>query len=190
MTSVSWACTEAVVLAPQIFINASPSLFCIIAMFKLIHSHLIAMIRLHLMLSQCSHRSRRSSLPHHGFLGDLINVRRRPGLPLWIYEISDIFSFNLSPPPPFFTSSCICPSIIPRADLGGRVLILLSHHSLLWTDEQGDGRRRGWGGQRVGDPQIGFHNIFKVLWGKDGEILLLMYADVLDNRPLGCNCNS
>lgn len=73
-------------------------------MFKLIHSHLIAMIRLHLMPSHCPHRSRRSSLPHHGFLGDLINVRRRPGLPLWIYEISDFFSFNLTP-----TSSLLYP---------------------------------------------------------------------------------
>lgn len=44
----------------------------------------------------------------------------------------------------------------------------------------------GEGGQRVGDPWIGFHNIFKVLWGKDGEILLVMYADILENRPLGC----
>lgn len=135
---VSSICAEAVFLTPQIFINTPPSLFCIIAMFKLIRSHLIAMIRLH-----CSHHSLRSSLPHHGFLGDLINVRCRPGLPLWIYEISDFFSFNLTPPP--FLPFCICPSIIPRADLGGRVLILPSHHSLQWTDEEvdeGDGRRR------------------------------------------------
>ncbi len=68
-----------------------------------------------------------------------------------------------SPPP---LPSCICPSIIPRVGLGGRVLIPPSHLSLLWTDEEveegdGDGGRRR--GRRL---QITFHNISVALWGK------------------------
>lgn len=47
---------------PRSFINALPSLFCIITMLTLIHSHLIAMIRLHLMLLHHSHLSPSSSL--------------------------------------------------------------------------------------------------------------------------------
>lgn len=144
------------------------------------------MIRLHLMLLHCSHHSLHSSLPHHGFLGDLINVRCRPGLPLWIYEISDFFSFNLTPSS---FSPFLHLSIYHSQGWLGRKSINPSLSSFTAIDRWG-GRRGRWekggGGQRVGDPWIGFHNIFKVLWGKDGEILLVMYADVLENRPLGC----
>ena len=45
------------VLTPQSFINTLRSFFCIITMLTLIHSHLIAMIRLHLMLLHRSHLS-------------------------------------------------------------------------------------------------------------------------------------
>lgn len=149
------------------------------------------MIWLHLMLLHCSHHSLRSPLPHHGFLGDLINVRCRPGLPLWIYEISDFFSFNLNPPPPLFPFLHL--SIYHSQGWLGRKSINPSLPSFTAMDRWG-GRRGRWEkereGQRVGDPGIAFHNIFEVLWGKDGEILLPMYADVLDNRPLGCIFNS
>lgn len=62
-------------------------------------------------------------------------------------------SSPLIPPPPPLLPSCICPSIIPRVDLGGRVLILLSHPSLLWTDEevdQGEGEGGGQGSGTLG----------------------------------------
>lgn len=137
------------ICSPQSFINTPPSLFCIITMLTLIHSHLIAMIRLHVMLLHGPHLSPplHLSLPHHGFLADLISVWCGPGL--WIYEPSRLLSFNLPLLP-----SCICPSIIPRVGLGGRVLIPPCHPSLLWTDEEaeegggeGEGRRRGGGKQ-------------------------------------------
>lgn len=51
----------AIVLTPEPLINTPPSLFCIMAVPELIHSHLIAMIRLHLMPLRRRHPSLRSS---------------------------------------------------------------------------------------------------------------------------------
>lgn len=147
------------------------------------------MIRLDLMLLHCSHHSLHSSLPHHGFLGDPISVPCKPGLPLWIYEISDFFSFNLTPSS---FSPFLHLSIYHSQGCLGRKSINPSLPSFTAMDRWGGrrGRReKEREGQMAGDPRVGFHNIFKVLWAKDGEILLVMYADVLDDRPLGCIFN-
>lgn len=125
-------------LTPQSFVNTLPSLLCIITMLTLIHSHLNVVIRLHLMLLHCS------------YLSLLYTPPLSPSLPLplimdflQILLVCDgdqvshfgfmnlrLLSFNLSlSPSPL--PSCICPSIIPRVGLGGRVLIPPSHLSLL-----------------------------------------------------------
>lgn len=83
-------------------------------------------------------------------------------LDLWTLRL---LSFNLSPPP---LPSCICPSIILRVGLGGRVLIPPSHLSLFsgqmrrWRRKMG---REGGGGVEGRRPQITFHNISAPLWG-------------------------